>query len=128
MGAGVDRGDARAARARYHVVGNDRDVEGERFLLLAQADGLLFLLARLAPGAALPGPLQQPQRFLDEPFGRHGIEDEANLARGQVSWISPIARALRRAREGDIVELRTPAGPQRLEVLAISYPEIPDSA
>jgi len=50
--------------------------------------------------------------------------DEADLARGQVSWISPIARALRRAREGDVVELRTPAGPQRLEVLAIGYPEI----
>ena len=65
---------------------------------------------------------------------RHGAEktvtivgiDEADLDRGQVSWISPIARALRRAREGDIVELRTPAGPQRLEVLEISYPEIPD--
>jgi len=47
--------------------------------------------------------------------------DEADLARGQVSWISPIARALRRAREGDIVDLRTPAGPERIAVLAIRY-------
>jgi len=47
--------------------------------------------------------------------------DEADLARGQVSWISPIARALRKAREGDSVDLRTPAGLERIEVLAIEY-------
>jgi transcription elongation factor GreB len=47
--------------------------------------------------------------------------DEADLARGQVSWVSPIARALLKAREGDMVEFRTPAGLERLEVLAIRY-------
>ncbi len=47
--------------------------------------------------------------------------DEADLQRGQVSWISPIARALLKAREGDVVELRTPAGPERIEVLEIRY-------
>jgi transcription elongation factor GreB len=47
--------------------------------------------------------------------------DEADLARGQVSWVSPIARALRRAREGDVVDLRTPAGKERIEVVSISY-------
>ena len=59
--------------------------------------------------------------------GEHTITivgvDEADLARGQVSWISPIARALRRAREGDVVDLRTPAGLERIEVLAIGYGE-----
>lgn len=49
--------------------------------------------------------------------------DEADFARGQVSWISPIARALIKAREGDIVELRAPGGVEAIEVLAISYPE-----
>ena len=39
--------------------------------------------------------------------------DEADLDRGQVSWISPIARALLKAQEGDVVELRTPAGIER---------------
>ena len=48
--------------------------------------------------------------------------DEADLDKGQVSWISPIARALHKAREGDIVELRTPNGPEAIEVLEISYP------
>jgi transcription elongation factor GreB len=49
--------------------------------------------------------------------------DEADLDRGQVSWVSPIARALRRASEGDVVELRTPAGVEQIEVLEISYPD-----
>jgi transcription elongation factor GreB len=48
--------------------------------------------------------------------------DEADLERGQVSWISPIARALMKAREGDRVELKTPAGPEEIEVLEIVYP------
>ncbi|HUC12695.1 MAG TPA: transcription elongation factor GreB [Stellaceae bacterium] len=48
--------------------------------------------------------------------------DEADFARAEVSWISPIARALMKAREGDIVELRAPAGVEQLEVLSIRYP------
>jgi transcription elongation factor GreB len=47
--------------------------------------------------------------------------DEADLDRGQVSWISPIARALLKARAGDTVELKSPAGQESIEVLAISY-------
>ena len=49
--------------------------------------------------------------------------DEADLARGEVSWISPIARALMKAREGDIVELRAPSGVEPIEVLEIRYGE-----
>src|SRR5262249_3800710 len=45
--------------------------------------------------------------------------DEADLDKGQVSWVSPIAKALLKAREGDVVELRTPAGPEQIEVVAI---------
>ena len=47
--------------------------------------------------------------------------DEADAARGRVSWISPIARALAKAREGDAVALRTPAGVQMLDVLEVRY-------
>jgi transcription elongation factor GreB len=47
--------------------------------------------------------------------------DEVDPARGQVSWISPIARALIKAREGDSVTLRTPAGVETLEVLEVRY-------
>ncbi len=49
--------------------------------------------------------------------------DEADSARGQVSWISPIARALLKAREGDVVKLQTPAGVQEIEVLQVRYPD-----
>jgi transcription elongation factor GreB len=47
--------------------------------------------------------------------------DEADLDRGQVSWVSPIARALMKAHEGDVRELRTPAGIEHIEVLSIRY-------
>jgi transcription elongation factor GreB len=47
--------------------------------------------------------------------------DEADLDRGQVSWLSPVARALMKAHQGDIVELRAPAGVEQIEVLAIRY-------
>src|SRR5262245_28402115 len=49
--------------------------------------------------------------------------DEADLAQGRISWLSPVARALLRARCGDCVPVRTPAGPETLEVLAIAYDE-----
>jgi transcription elongation factor GreB len=48
--------------------------------------------------------------------------DEVNLDEGHVSWISPIARALLKAKIGDQVTLHTPAGPQAIDVLDVSYP------
>lgn len=47
--------------------------------------------------------------------------DEADLDHGQVSWISPIARALLKAHEGDTVQLRTPSGTETIEVVEIRY-------
>ena len=47
--------------------------------------------------------------------------DEADIDRGEVSWISPIARALLKAEVGDEVEIKTPSGPELIEVVAISY-------
>ncbi len=49
--------------------------------------------------------------------------DEADSLHGEVSWISPIARALLKAREGDEVALVTPGGVEKIEVLAVSYPK-----
>lgn len=48
--------------------------------------------------------------------------DEADSTRGQVSWISPVAQALLKAREGDEVRLMTPSGWQAIEVLQVEYP------
>ncbi len=47
--------------------------------------------------------------------------DEANLDAGLVSWVSPIARALLKARVGDTVKLRTPHGEETIEVVDIRY-------
>ena len=48
--------------------------------------------------------------------------DEVNLDIGHVSWISPIARALLKARVGDTVTLHTPAGVQQIDILDVHYP------
>jgi transcription elongation factor GreB len=53
--------------------------------------------------------------------------DEADSSHGQVSWISPIARALLKARVGDAVKLVTPLGVQEIEVLEVQYPPPADS-
>jgi transcription elongation factor GreB len=53
--------------------------------------------------------------------------DEADSAQGQVSWVSPIARALLKAREGDVVKLVTPVGAQEIEILRVSYPAPADN-
>jgi transcription elongation factor GreB len=47
--------------------------------------------------------------------------DEVDPGRGHVSWISPIARALMRAHEGDVVRMRTPAGEEEIEILRVEY-------
>ena len=51
--------------------------------------------------------------------------DEADNSLQQISWISPVARALLKAREGDEITLQTPAGLRTLEVLSVRYPEPP---
>ena len=50
--------------------------------------------------------------------------DEADPARGRVSWISPIAKALFKARVGDVVTLRSPGGTEALEILDVRYDPI----
>jgi len=48
--------------------------------------------------------------------------DEVDLDRGHVSWISPVARALLKAKIGDTVPLHTPAGVQQIDILDVRYP------
>jgi transcription elongation factor GreB len=47
--------------------------------------------------------------------------DEADPAVGAISWISPLARALLKAREGDVVRLQSPVGLREVEVVEIRY-------
>ena len=53
--------------------------------------------------------------------------DEVDSLRGEVSWVSPIARTLLKAREGDTLQLVTPAGVETIEVLKVRYPAPADS-
>ncbi len=50
--------------------------------------------------------------------------DEIDTARGHISWLSPMARALIKAREGDNVTLSTPGGVEELEILDVRYEPI----
>ena len=47
--------------------------------------------------------------------------DELDPLKGKISWVSPVARALTKAREGDLITLQTPLGPEELEVLSVEY-------
>jgi transcription elongation factor GreB len=47
--------------------------------------------------------------------------DEIDTARGYISWVSPMARALLKAREGDTVTLNTPGGVEDLDILLVRY-------
>ncbi len=49
--------------------------------------------------------------------------DELDPLQGKISWISPVARALIKAREGDTVSLQTPSGMDELTLLEVTYPE-----
>ncbi len=47
--------------------------------------------------------------------------DEANASQGMISWISPLARALMKAREGDTVRFDSPGGLRELDVIEVRY-------
>ncbi|MFT3736863.1 MAG: transcription elongation factor GreB [Rhodocyclaceae bacterium] len=47
--------------------------------------------------------------------------DEANASQGRISWISPMARTLIKAREGDTVKLVTPGGVREIDILEVRY-------
>ena len=53
--------------------------------------------------------------------------DELDPLKGKISWVSPVARALTKAREGDSVTLQTPLGTEELEVLGVEYPAPADA-
>ncbi len=66
-------------------------------------------------------------RYADDDAGERQITivgiDEVDTARGRISWVAPVARALLKARVGDVVTLPTPGGVRSLEVLQVSYPD-----
>ena len=63
--------------------------------------------------------------YLRKDKSKHAVTlvgvDEAELSQGKISWISPIAKALLKARVGDVVEVRTPSGIDAIKIVSISY-------
>lgn len=104
---------------------------------LREIDRRIRFLTRRLELAEVVDPAQQPNRdqvffgatvvYSDSAGEEFRITivgvDEAEPLQGRISWISPVARALTKAREGDTVVLRTPAGVEELDILEVIYPE-----
>ena len=54
--------------------------------------------------------------------------DEIDTTRGYISWVSPMARALLKAREGDTVTLNTPGGVEELDIMVVRYEQLSTGA
>lgn len=50
--------------------------------------------------------------------------DEADVARGRISWVSPLARALIKAKEGDSIRFQSPLGVREIDILDVVYATI----
>ena len=50
--------------------------------------------------------------------------DETDAARGYISWISPLARAVIKSREGDSVRFQSPLGVREIDIVAVEYKAI----
>ena len=82
---------------------------------------MLLVLATLLPSVAV-SLFAAFNTYRDERTVTIKGIDEADSSRGEVSWVSPIARALLKARVGDEVPLVTPLGVERVEVVQVEYP------
>jgi transcription elongation GreA/GreB family factor len=122
------RWDEWAAR-RGELAGRD-DLMARQQLPAVQRE-LRYLEQRIE-SAVLVDPRPQPTDrvhfgayvdVLDEEGSGHTYqivgEDEADVASGRISWVSPLAKALLDAHVGEIVTWRRPAGNRELEVVAI---------
>jgi len=104
---------------------------------LREIDRRMRFLTKRLEAAEVVDPSAQPNRdrvffgatvlYIDQDGDEYRVTivgvDEAQPLEGKISWISPVARALLKAAEGDVVTLRTPAGVDELEILEVSYPE-----
>lgn len=105
---------------------------------LREIDRRLRFLTKRLDIAEVVDPLKQPNR--DQVFfgatvticDEEGSEntytivgvDETDLGRGRISWVSPLARALIKAREGDSVRFQSPAGIREIDIVVVEYKPI----
>jgi len=102
---------------------------------LGEIDRRVRYLAKRIESAEVVDPIRQKNR--DQVFFGATVEfarkdntrqkvtivgiDESDAANSKISWLSPVARALMKAHVGDVIEFRTPSGPETIEVLSIGY-------
>lgn len=122
-------------------------LEGERSTLLKAGDSvsrerlaaverdLRYYAARVKSAKKIPAPSKKPEHVtfgcrvtVATPTGEEIAytlvgEDEADVERGLISWVSPLGQALLGAQEGDQVQWRRPAGTLALEVIEIGAPQ-----
>mgnify|MGYP000989503029 CR=1 FL=1 len=105
---------------------------------LREIDRRIRFLTKRLDIAEVVDPLRQPNRDqvffgatvticdLDGAENTYTIVgvDETDLARGHISWVSPIARALIKAKEGDTVRFQSPAGIREIDIVAVEYKAI----
>ncbi len=103
---------------------------------LREIDRRMRFLTKRLDIAEVVDPAAQPNRdqvffgatvlYSDKAGEEHNVTivgvDEAEPLAGKISWISPVARALIKAKEGDTVVLRTPGGIEELDILEVRYP------
>ena len=69
--------------------------------------------------------------YADRAGAEHTISivgvDETGFGPNRISWVAPVARALLKARVGDVIQVRTPGGTEAVDVLAISYAPPPET-
>jgi len=102
---------------------------------LREIDGRVRFLTKRIEAAVVVNPQEQTNREQIF-FGAHVLYendleekvsvrivgvDEVDSTKGLISWISPVGRALTKARVGDLVLVRTPKGEDELEILEINY-------
>ena len=107
---------------------------------LREIDRRIGWLSKRMAKATVVNPASQPDRervffgatvtLADEDDNERVVtlvgEDEADAGAGRISWNSPIARAVRGGRIGDLRRVQLPAGDKELEIVAIAYPEAGD--
>ena len=105
---------------------------------LREIDRRISFLSRRMKAAQIVNPAEQPDksrvffgatvRLVDEEDCERTVtlvgEDEADASDGRISWLSPLANALKRAAVGDSRTVRLPAGPKDYEIIEISYPKL----
>lgn len=103
---------------------------------LREIDRRMRFLTKRLDIAEVVDPALQPNRdqvffgatvnYIDRAGEEHTVTivgvDEAEPLAGRISWISPVARALTKAKEGDTVVLRTPGGVDELDIIEVRYP------